>query len=59
MFLSKETAADLRILARMAEAGTVAPIIDRVYPLEQAPAAIDDLVAGRVRGKLVVRVTEP
>ncbi|MGD9990560.1 NAD(P)-dependent alcohol dehydrogenase [Pseudonocardia sp.] len=59
MFLSKETAADLRILARMAEEGTVAPIIDRVYPLEQAPAAIDDLVAGRVRGKLVVRVTEP
>lgn len=58
MMLSSENAADLRVLADMAAAGTVRPIIDRVFPLEEAPAAIDDLAAGRVRGKHVVRVAE-
>ncbi|GAY13103.1 NAD(P)-dependent alcohol dehydrogenase [Pseudonocardia sp. N23] len=59
MFVSSETAAGLRVLAGMAEAGTVAPIIDRTYPLESVPEAIDDLAAGRVRGKVVVKVAEP
>ncbi|ODU03232.1 MAG: NADPH:quinone reductase [Pseudonocardia sp. SCN 72-86] len=58
MMFSSENAADLRVLAEMAEAGTVRPILDRVFPLEDAPAAIDDLAAGRARGKHVVRVAD-
>ncbi|MBN9112926.1 MAG: zinc-binding dehydrogenase [Pseudonocardia sp.] len=32
------------------------PIIDRAFPLDEAPAAIDALAAGRARGKFVIRV---
>lgn len=50
--------ADLERLAQLIEAGEVAPIIDKPYPLHQAPDAMRYLEAGRARGKLVITVTE-
>ena len=47
---------DLRTLAEMIEAGTLTPVIDRTYPLEQAPDALRHLESGHPRGKLVLTV---
>ena len=34
--------------------GELTPVIDRTYPLCDAPAALADLASGRARGRLVV-----
>jgi len=54
--VAMEKHSDLRLLAELIEAGKVTPVIDRTYPLAEAPDAIDYLMAGHARGKLVVRV---
>ena len=54
MLANKERGSDLERLSPMLEAGTVRPSIDRSYPLEQVPAAMRHLVAGQVRGKVVI-----
>ena len=46
----------LRVLRDLLEAGSVTPVIDRTFPLEQVPAAIRALEEGHVRGKLVITV---
>ncbi len=53
-FIAKENSADLDVLRALIEAGTVAPIVDRVVALHEVPDAIRDLAGGRVRGKVVV-----
>jgi NADPH:quinone reductase-like Zn-dependent oxidoreductase len=53
---NSENASDLRVLAELAESGKLTPAIERTYPLREAPAAIQRMVDGRVRGKVVVRV---
>jgi NADPH:quinone reductase-like Zn-dependent oxidoreductase len=55
-FIAKENHQDLLALKELIEAGKVAPVIDRAYPLAEAPRAIDHLVQGRARGKLVITV---
>ena len=40
--------------ARMADDGTLRPLVDRIYPLAQVAAAHHHLEAGGVRGKVVV-----
>jgi NADPH:quinone reductase-like Zn-dependent oxidoreductase len=40
----------------MIEAGSVTPAIDRVCAFSEISGAVRDLEAGRVRGKVVVRV---
>ena len=55
-FLASENAADLVALRELIEAGTVAPVVERTWPLAEAGAAIAHLLAGRARGKLVVTV---
>ncbi|MGW7051579.1 NAD(P)-dependent alcohol dehydrogenase [Streptomyces sp. NPDC054887] len=47
---------DLRLLAELAEAGSVTPVIDRAYTLAGVPEAIDRLMEGHARGKLVVEL---
>ncbi|MBT2531063.1 NAD(P)-dependent alcohol dehydrogenase [Arthrobacter sp. ISL-48] len=54
--VSTENHRDLEALASLIEAGSVKPAIDKVYPLAEAPAAIDYLHEGRVRGKVVVKI---
>ena len=48
------TAADLRFLTELIDAGTVRPVVDRTYPLGGAPDAIRRLHGGAARGKLVI-----
>ncbi len=57
-FIASENAGDLGALTELIEAGQVIPALDRTYPLADAPAAVRDLRAGRIRGKAVV-VTAP
>ncbi len=45
---------DLRIVVRLAQAGKVPPIPVTRRPLEEANAALEDLAAGRVRGRQVL-----
>jgi NADPH:quinone reductase-like Zn-dependent oxidoreductase len=47
---------DLDVLADLAERGEVVPVIDRTYPLPDAPAAIRHVEDGHTRGKAVVTV---
>jgi NADPH:quinone reductase-like Zn-dependent oxidoreductase len=57
-FVSRHRLADLETLARLIEAGQLAPVIGKTYPLHQAPDAMRDLLAGHARGKLVITVTD-
>jgi NADPH:quinone reductase-like Zn-dependent oxidoreductase len=50
------TAADLDALTDLIEAGKIRPVVDRTYPLGQAPEAVGYLRAGLARGKVVVTV---
>ena len=45
---------EMAVLGEMLEAGILAPVIDRRYPLDQVPDAIRYLSAGKARGKLVI-----
>ena len=46
----------VRLLGELAEAGKVAPVIDRAYPLAEAPEAIRYMQDRHVRGKVVITV---
>src|SRR4051812_25433634 len=55
-FVNKENAADLTTLRELIEAGQVSPVVERVYPLAQVPAAIRRLLDGKAAGKLAVTI---
>jgi NADPH:quinone reductase-like Zn-dependent oxidoreductase len=55
-FLNPERAADLVSLTELIEAGSVTPLVDRVYPLAETAAAVRHLIDGRATGKVVVSV---
>jgi NADPH:quinone reductase-like Zn-dependent oxidoreductase len=55
-FISSESRAGLADLAGLLESGTVRPTVSIEYPLTDVRRAIDDLSAGRIRGKAVIRV---
>lgn len=54
MQITEDRAEDLGALKDLVEAGTVAPVIDRSFPLRDAAEAVRYLVAGKARGKVVV-----
>lgn len=54
--VARENHQDLEALTALFEACRVKPIVDKVYPLAEAPAAIAYLHEGHARGKVVVRV---
>jgi len=47
---------DLAILEELFEAGKLAPVIDRCYPLCEIPEALRYLAAGHAKGKIVISV---
>jgi len=55
-FLAKVTPEDLADLRELFEAGTIRPVIDREYRLEDAVEALAYLGEGHARGKVVVAV---
>ena len=56
-FIASENAPDLDILRNLIDGGQVAPAVDRAYPLDDVAAAMQHLVDGRTRGKVVLTVT--
>jgi len=53
---SKTSQEALQALREVIEAGHLTPVIDRTYPLAEAPAAIRYLTGGHASGKVVVTV---
>lgn len=53
-FMAKVCTKDLDVLTELVDTGTVTPVIDRIYTLNDVPDAIRYLEAGHVRGKVVV-----
>lgn len=53
---AKERASDYNRLTELVEAGQLLPSIERTYPLEDAPLAVQHLVSGQVRGKVCITV---
>lgn len=51
-----QTREALKDVLPLIERGTITPLIDRIYPLAQAPQALTRLGRGLVTGKVVVRV---
>lgn len=51
---ARTTLPDLEYLRGLLEAGTLVPVIDRTYPLEEVPAAIAYQEAGHSPGKVVI-----
>lgn len=46
----------LREIGKLIESGKIQPVIDKVFPFEQAKEALDYLAQGRAKGKVVVRM---
>ncbi len=55
-FLVSPNDQDLVALKDMIEAGTVTPVLDRVYPLSETARAIGRVGDGHARGKVVISV---
>jgi len=53
-FICSENTQDLQALTELIESGQVRPVIDRTYPLSQAPEAIAYMRDGHAQGKVVV-----
>jgi NADPH:quinone reductase-like Zn-dependent oxidoreductase len=53
-FVSISTGADSRELRDMVEAGTLRPVIDQAFPLEEGPQAFAHVAAGHAQGKTVI-----
>jgi len=53
-FLSVPTAGDLATLKELAEAGSITPVIDRTYPLSEAPEAIAHVAEGHAQGTTLI-----
>jgi len=49
---------DLETIVEMVESGLVSPVVDTVYPLEQAADAVRHVQQGHARGKVVVTISE-
>ena len=56
--ISTERRQDLLTLKDLIEAGKLTPVIDRIYPLSEAPEAIRYLQDSHARGKVVLTVSK-
>jgi NADPH:quinone reductase-like Zn-dependent oxidoreductase len=55
-FVAGERYEDMLALAELIEAGKVAPVLDRTFPLAEAAAAIRYLEQGHARGKVAIAI---
>ena len=55
-YVAKLTNADMNVMRELLEAGNVRTVVDRTYPLSEAPAAFAYLGEGHAKGKVVVTV---
>ena len=54
--IAKEHSEDLEKLRDLLETGSLTPVIDKTFPLDEVPEAIRYLEDGRARGKIVITV---
>ena len=54
--ICSENTQDLQALTELIESGQVRPVIDRTYPLSQAPEAIQYMRDGHAQGKVIVNL---
>ncbi|HDR6309948.1 TPA: NADP-dependent oxidoreductase [Bacillus cereus] len=52
----KPSGDQLRTIANYIEAGEIKPVIDRVFPFEDAQRAMEYSEAGRAKGKIIVKI---
>lgn len=57
MFMASESGADLDEMTPLLESGAVRPVVDRVFALDEVPAAMRHLESGAVRGKIAIKVS--
>lgn len=55
-YITQTNSADLNTLRELMQSGKVTPVIDRTYPLTEAPEAIRYLEQGHARGKVIITV---
>ena len=58
MLLARPNQEDLTIVRDLMAAGTVTPVIDRLYTLSEVPDAIRYLEEGHARGKVVITLAQ-
>jgi NADPH:quinone reductase-like Zn-dependent oxidoreductase len=46
-------------LVDLIEAGQLSPVVDRTFPLDQVPQALDHLISGTGVGKIVIAIASP
>jgi NADPH:quinone reductase-like Zn-dependent oxidoreductase len=56
-YLSRPNHADLAVLKGFIESGTLRPVIDRAFPLQETPAGLRYIEAGHVARKRCLTVT--
>lgn len=56
MGIARITQPDLVYLKELLEAGKIVPVIEKRYPLSEAPAAMRYLLEGHARGKVVIQI---
>jgi NADPH:quinone reductase-like Zn-dependent oxidoreductase len=54
--MARGTHEDLVVLKELAETGKLTPVIDRTYPLSEAPDALRYVGTRGARGKVVIKV---
>ncbi|WP_078380696.1 NADP-dependent oxidoreductase [Sutcliffiella halmapala] len=52
----KPSGEQLRIIADYIEAGKIKPVIDRVYPFNEAQKAMEYAESGRAKGKIILKI---
>ncbi|MEK3981456.1 NADP-dependent oxidoreductase [Psychrobacillus sp. FSL K6-2836] len=52
----KPSGEQLRIIANFIETGNIKPIIDRVFPFENAQKAMEYAESGRAKGKIILKI---
>jgi NADPH:quinone reductase-like Zn-dependent oxidoreductase len=55
-FINRENHEDMLVLKELIESGKVRPVIDKTFPLADAPKAISYLEEGHAQGKVVITV---
>jgi NADPH:quinone reductase-like Zn-dependent oxidoreductase len=55
-FVAAQSKANLATLSELAEAGKLVPVVERTYPLDEAPQAIRHLETEHARAKIVITV---
>jgi NADPH:quinone reductase-like Zn-dependent oxidoreductase len=57
-FFMHPSGGQLAHLAQLVDQGAVKPLVDRIYPLQEANEALAYVETGRARGKVVIRVQD-